>query len=65
MFPPEPDYMRIHTRRYEVRAYHMADDRLMLRGVVVDEKPVGLYIEKAPEPLWMHPMILDLEILFP
>ena len=65
MFPPEPDYMRIHTRRYEVRAYHMADDRLMLRGVVVDEKPVGLYIEKDPEPLWMHHMILDLEIHFP
>jgi len=65
MFPPEPDYMRIHTRRYEVRAYHMADDRLMLRGVVVDEKPVGLYIEHDPDPLWMHHMILDLEIHFP
>jgi hypothetical protein len=65
MFPPEPDFMRIHTRRYEVRAYHMADDRLMLRGVVVDEKPIGLYIEKDPDPLWMHHMILDLEIHFP
>ena len=43
----------------------MADDRLMLRGVVVDEKPVGLYIEQDPNPLWMHHMILDLEIHFP
>ncbi|NCV96819.1 MAG: DUF2889 domain-containing protein [Acidimicrobiia bacterium] len=37
----------------------------MLRGVVVDEKPVGLYIESDPDPLWMHHMILDLEIHFP
>jgi len=33
--------------------------------VVVDEKPVGLYIESDPDPLWMHHMILDLEIHFP
>lgn len=65
MFPPDPNYIRIHTRRYEVRAYYMADDRLMLRGVVVDEKPIGLYIERDPDPLWMHHMILDLEIEFP
>ena len=65
MFPPDPDYIRIHTRRYEVRAFRKADDCLMLRGVVVDEKPVGLYIESDPDPLWMHHMILDLEIHFP
>jgi len=65
MFPPYPDYIRIHTRRYEVRAFRKADDCLMLRGVVVDEKPVGLYIESDPDPLWMHHMILDLEIHFP
>jgi hypothetical protein len=65
MFPPDPDYIRIHTRRYEVRAFRKSDDCLMLRGVVVDEKPVGLYIESDPNPLWMHHMILDLEIQFP
>jgi hypothetical protein len=65
MFPPDPDYIRIHTRRYEVRAFRKSDDCLMLRGVVVDEKPVGLYIESDPDPLWMHHMILDLEIQFP
>jgi hypothetical protein len=65
MFPPDPDYIRIHTRRYEVRAFRKSDDCLMLRGVVVDEKPVGLYIESDPDPLWMHHMILDLEIHFP
>ena len=65
MFPPDPDYIRIHPRRYEVRAFRKSDDCLMLRGVVVDEKPVGLYIESDPDPLWMHHMILDLEIHFP
>ena len=65
MFPPDPDYIRIHTRRYEVRAFRKSDDCLMLRGVVVDEKPVGLYIESDPDPLWMHHMVLDLEIHFP
>lgn len=65
MFPPDPDYIRIHTRRYEVRAFRKSDDLLMLRGVVVDEKPVGLYIESDPDPLWMHHMILDLDIHFP
>jgi hypothetical protein len=65
MFPQDPDYIRIHTRRYEVRAFRKSDDCLMLRGVVVDEKPVGLYIESDPDPLWMHHMILDLEIHFP
>ncbi|MEY3575932.1 MAG: DUF2889 domain-containing protein [Actinobacteria bacterium] len=65
MFPADPEYIRIHTRRYEVRAFHKSDDCLMLRGVVVDEKPVGLYIEHDPDPLWMHHMILDLEIHFP
>jgi len=65
MFPSDPNYIRIHTRRYEVRAFRKSDDCLMLRGVVVDEKPVGLYIESDPDPLWMHHMILDLEIHFP
>ena len=65
MFPPDPDYPLIHTRRYEVRAFRMAEDRFMLRGVVCDEKPAGLYIDADPDPLWIHHMIVDLEIAFP
>ena len=65
MFPPDPDFPLIHTRRYEVRAYRMAEDRFMLRGVVCDEKPAGLYIDADPDPLWIHHMIVDLEIEYP
>ena len=65
MFPTDPSFPLIHTRRYEVRAFRMSDDRFLLRGVVCDEKPPGLYIENDPDPLWMHLMIVDLEIVYP
>ena len=57
MFPPDPDFPLIHTRRYEVRAFRMAEDRFMLRGVVCDEKPAGLYIDGDTDPLWIHHMV--------
>ena len=65
MFPPNPDLPLLHTRRYEVRAFQMADDRFMLRGVVCDEKPAGVYVSNDPDPLWMHLMVVDLEISYP
>ena len=65
MFPTDPPYPLVHTRRYEVRAFRMSDDRFLLRGVVCDEKPAGLYIENDPDPLWMHLMIVDLEVVYP
>ena len=65
MFPPNPDLPLLHTRRYEVRAFRMADDRFMLRGVVCDEKPAGVYVTNDPDPLWMHLMVVDLEITYP
>lgn len=66
VFPPAPaDGELIHTRTYEVRTYKMSDDRFLLRGVVCDEKPAGLYIPEDPDPLWMHHMIVDLEVAFP
>jgi hypothetical protein len=43
----------------------MSDAKFLLRGVVVDEKPAGLYIENDPDPIWMHHMIVDLEIVYP
>ena len=65
-FPPAPDGSTlIHTRRYEVRAYKLNDDRFMLRGVVIDEKPAGLYVATDPEVLWVHHMVVDLELKFP
>ena len=43
----------------------MSDQRFLLRGCVVDEKPAGLYIENDSDPIWMHHMIVDLEIVYP
>ena len=66
VFPPAPDNAElIHTRTYEVRTYKLSDDRFLLRGVVCDEKPAGLYIPDDPDPLWMHHMVVDLEVSFP
>lgn len=65
-FPePEIDGELIHTRRYEVRTYKMSNDRFLMRGVVCDEKPAGLYISSDPDVLWVHHMIVDLEVTFP
>lgn len=66
-FFPEPDIEGelIHTRRYEVRTYKLSDDRFLMRGVVCDEKPAGLYISSDPDVLWVHHMIVDLEVAFP
>ena len=65
LFPSEPNYSVIHTRQYQVKAYRISDEKFLLRGVVVDEKPAGLYIENDPDPIWMHHMIVDLEIVYP
>lgn len=37
----------------------------MLRGVVYDEKPAGLYVTDDPEVLWVHHMVVDLELEYP
>ena len=65
MFPQNPEFPLIHTRRYEVRAFRMADDRFLLRGVVCDEKPAGLYVTEDPDPLWLHHMIVEMEVVYP
>lgn len=65
-FPPAPEGAElIHTRTYEVRTYKTGNDRFVLRGVVCDEKPAGLYVPGDPDPLWMHHMIVDLDVTYP
>ncbi len=65
LFPVDTNYPLIHTRQYQVHAFRMSDTKFLLRGVVVDEKPAGLYIENDPDPIWMHHMIVELEIVYP
>ena len=64
--PPPPDALEVlHDREYRVRAYQVADDRLLLQGAVRDQKPPGLYVPDDPEPLTMHHMQLSFEVAFP
>lgn len=64
-FPPDPDLTELHNRKYEVRAFRVNEGRVLLRGMVRDDKPNGLYLQDDPEPLTIHHMIVDLEITFP
>lgn len=65
VFLNEPNYPLIHTRQYQVQAFRMSEERFLLRGAVIDEKPAGLYIENDPDPIWMHHMVVELEIIYP
>ncbi|NBY62019.1 MAG: DUF2889 domain-containing protein [Actinobacteria bacterium] len=65
LFPVDANYPLIHTRQYQVQAFRMSDERFLLRGAIVDEKPAGLYIESDPDPIWMHHMIVELQIVYP
>lgn len=65
MPPPPEGSTLIHTRRYEVNTYRLDNTRFVLRGVMVDEKPPGLYVSSDPDVLWVHHMVVDLEIEMP
>lgn len=65
ILPPAPDLEVLHDREYRVQAYRMADDLIMIRGAVRDQKPPGLYLGEDEHPLTIHHMQIDLEISFP
>ena len=66
ILPPDPDDLEVlHDREYRVRAYRSADDRLLIRGAVRDQKPPGMYVEGDPDPLTVHHMQVELEVAFP
>ena len=55
----------LHDREYRVRAFRLAEDRVLIRGAVRDQKPPGLYIQVDPEPLTIHHMQIDIEVSYP
>lgn len=64
--PLDPtDLEVLHDREYRVRAYRKADDLLLIRGAVRDQKPPGLYLADDPDPLTIHHMQIDLDVAFP
>lgn len=66
ILPPEPDDLEVlHDREYRVRAYRKADDLIMIRGAVRDQKPPGLYLDDDPDPLTIHHMQVEVDVSFP
>jgi hypothetical protein len=66
ILPPDPEGLDVlHDREYRVRAFRLADDRILIRGAVRDQKPPGVYLPGDPEPLTMHHMCVDLTVEFP
>jgi len=66
ILPPDPEGLEVlHDREYRVRAFRTAEDRLLIRGAVRDQKPPGMYVPEDPEPLTMHHMLVELEVDFP
>ncbi len=63
--PPAPELELLHTRTYDVKAYRKSETMLLLRGTVRDEKPAGLYVVDDPEPLTIHHMVVDIDVIFP
>jgi hypothetical protein len=66
ILPEAPDGLEVlHDREYRVRAYQLADDRLLIQGAVRDQKPPGLYLVDDPDPMTIHHMQVSLEVSFP
>jgi len=66
ILPPDPEGLEVlHDREYRVRAFRLAEDRILIRGAVRDQKPPGIYLAEDPNPLTMHHMQVDLYVAFP
>ncbi|NDE58351.1 MAG: DUF2889 domain-containing protein, partial [Acidimicrobiia bacterium] len=65
ILPDNPEYLPIHTRNYEVRAFKVSDSEILLWGAVRDDKPAGMYVMDDPEPLTIHHMVVQLRVSFP
>jgi hypothetical protein len=73
IFPPDPDLEPLHERQYQVRAWRIDDDSILLRGAVMDLRPGGPIARRLAaaggsddgRPLTMHHMIVDLTVGFP
>lgn len=65
ILPPPPDLEVLHDREYRVQAYRKADDLILIRGAVRDQKPPGLYLGDDDRPLTIHHMQIDLDVSFP
>ena len=63
--PADDQLQPLHDRTYAVQVFRRDARCIMVRGMVHDLKPPGLYIEDDPDPLSMHRMRVELEIDYP
>ena len=63
--PPRDQLQPFHDRTYAVQVFRRDARCIIVRGMVHDLKPPGLYIEDDPDPLSMHRMRVELEIDYP
>ena len=65
ILPEDAELTPLHEREYRVRSYRLSPDRVLIRGAVRDQKPPGLYISRDPDPITVHHMIVELEVVLP
>ena len=65
ILPDDSDLTPIHDREYRVRSYRLSEDRMLVRGAIRDQKPPGLYISHDPDPITVHHMVVELEVVLP
>ncbi|MDH3754746.1 MAG: DUF2889 domain-containing protein [Acidimicrobiia bacterium] len=62
LLPADDQLELLHTRDYSVRVYLLDDTHVLVRGVVSDVKPPGLYVTDDVEPLEIHQMHVELTV---
>lgn len=62
LLPPDDHLELLHTRNYEVKVYMHGEDHVMVRGVICDRKPPGLYIADDELEMEMHRMQVELHV---
>lgn len=65
LLPPDDHLDLLHTRDYEVRAYGVSSDEMLVRGAVSDRKPPNLYIADDPDELEIHQMHIEMRVRVP
>jgi len=65
LLPDDEGLELIHTRTYETKVYQSGENEVIVRGVVSDMKPAGLYLEGDPEPLEIHQMHVEMKVELP
>ena len=65
LLPDDSDLDLIHSRNYETRVYLVNEDEVLVRGVVSDVKPPGLYLDGDPDDLEIHQMQVELRVSLP